>query len=472
MTAALDRLVARGVVRHGPYLDDAPGAEQYVHVAVLDEIQRRQVHARRLPRPVATAEQFSAFLLRRHHLHPEHRLVGPPGVLAALELLQGDDVPLRVWEHDLLSARVEDYRREWLDRLGLGGEIVWTVFEPPAGDRARGGRVGVALRDNVGWLRESAERPALDARTKNVLLHLQLRGASFARDLARPAGLDPAQALAALWELFWAGLATPDTFSAIVAAGAAPRGGGERTPARRRPRRGQARGVLAHLPPVGRWSAIAEEEPLSPEERDEARANLLLARYGVVARELARGDWATLRHTLLRMEYGGDVVRGYFVEGLSGEQYALQDALTDLAAPPTRRAEPHVLVNLADPANLWGRVWPLAKLDGTRLSVARLPHAWLLFRAGRPLLLAEGYGRELTSLAGFEPVDVAGVVRALQAMMERPLTLRAVRRLEVEMWDGRPIRDTAAGAAFIDAGFTPDGPRLSWDGYPGPRLSS
>ncbi len=68
----------------------------------------------------------------------------------------------------------------------------------------------------------------------------------------------------------------------------------DRAAARRRPRRGQARGVLAHLPPVGRWSAIAEDEPLSPEERDEARANLLLARYGVVARELARGDWATL----------------------------------------------------------------------------------------------------------------------------------------------------------------------------------
>jgi hypothetical protein len=69
-------------------------------------------------------------------------------------------------------------------------------------------------------------------------------------------------------------------------------------------------------------------------------------------------------------------------------------------------------------------------------------------------------------------VDVPGVVRALQAMMERPLTLRAVRRLEVETWDGRPVRDTAAGVALIDAGFTPDGSRLSWDGYPGPRLSS
>ena len=85
------------------------------------------------------------------------------------------------------------------------------------------------------------------------------------------------------------------------------------------------------------------------------------------------------------------------------------------------------------------------------------------------MLLAEGYGRELTPLAGFEPVDVPGVVRALQTMMERPLTLRPVRRLEVEIWDGRPVRDTSAVGAFIDAGFTPDGARLSWDGYPGPR---
>jgi ATP-dependent Lhr-like helicase len=486
VTPALERLVLRGLVRKGEFLApteiDAGATTRFVHVAVLDEIQRRQVHARRVPRPVATAEQFSAFLLRRHHLHPEHRLVGPPGVLSALELLQGEDIPIRVWEQDLLSARVESYEREWLDRLGLAGEIVWTVFEPAdrakgatsppetsGSERTRAARVGVALRDNVGWLREAGERAELDPGVKNVLLHLQLRGASFARDLARVAGLDSARTQAALWELFRAGLATPDTFSAIVAATAPLRPGVDRAALRRRPRRGQTRGPLTHLPPVGRWTALAEDEPLSPEERDEARAQLLLARYGVVSRELARGDWATLRHVLLRMEYGGEVVRGYFVEGLSGEQYALEDALADLTTPAARRAEPHVLVNLADPANLWGRVWPLSRRDGSRLSVARLPHAWLLVRAGRPVLLAENYGRELTPLAGFEPVDLPGAVRALQAMLDRPLTLRPVRRLEVFGWNGHPVRDSDAFPAFVEAGFSVDGSRLSWDGYPGPR---
>src|SRR6058998_1062609 len=458
---ALDRLAAQGLVRRGEFLADRPGP-QYVHIAVLEEIQRRQVHARRVPRPVATPERFSAFLLRRHHLHPDHRLVGSPGVLAALELLQGEDFPVRVWEQELLAARVEDYEREWLDRLGLSGEIVWTPFE------RREGRVGVALRENAGWLREGPVATAeIDAQTKNVFLHLQLRGASFAQDLTRCAGLGAPEVLSALWRLFWVGFVTPDTFSAIVA-GTATAKRLDAAPAARRRRRGLARGVLRQLPVIGRWSALGEEDRLSPEEYQEARARLLLSRYGVVARELAQGDWSTLRHTLLRMEYGGEIARGYFVEGLSGEQYALADALPDLDTAP-RRAEPHALVNIVDPANLWGRVFPLVRRDGSRAAAPRVPQSWLVFRQGRPILLCEGQGRELTPLAGWQDVDFPGAIGALQSLMQRPLVLRPVRRLDVTTWEGRPVRETEALPGLTRAGFTVDGGRLSWDGFPGPR---
>src|SRR5204862_207398 len=177
--------VGLGLPRRGPrrgaaerHRGDAPGLERQRRAAPGGARRRRRggaaedraraPHARRVPRAVVPAERFSAFLLRRHHLHPDHRLTGPAGVLAALELLQGEDFPARVWEEELLSARVEGYAREWLDRLGLSGETVWTPFE------RRPGRVGVALRENVGWLREAAAAaPEIDARTKNVLLHLQ-----------------------------------------------------------------------------------------------------------------------------------------------------------------------------------------------------------------------------------------------------------------------------------------------------------
>src|SRR5262249_60860966 len=156
-----------------------------------------------------------------------------------------------------------------------------------ASERGRSTRVGAALRENVGWLREGAAPPAeMDARVKNVFLHLQLRGASFAQDLGRATGLATPEVLAALWELFWAGMVTPDTFSAIVAGMTPPRRAPEAARDRRR-RRGQTRGVLPRLPVIGRWSVLGDDERLSPEEREEARAHLLLARYGVVATELA-----------------------------------------------------------------------------------------------------------------------------------------------------------------------------------------
>jgi len=471
VTAVLDTLTSRGMLRRGQFLADAaaPGGDgslpQYVHVAVLDEIQRRQLRARRTPRAVATPAQFAAFLLRRHHLHPDHRLVGPPGVLASLELLQGIDLPVRVWEQEILGARVERYEREWLDRLGLSGEIVWTTFTPsPTAARPGTAKIGVTLRENTGWVsglagsRASPARSGGDTRAKNVLLHLQLRGASFAQELARLTGLTPGETQAALWELFRAGLAVPDTYSAIVAAGsgiaAAGAAGATSQPAPqggRRWRRGQARGPRRELPVVGRWSALAEEEPLSPEDRAEARAHLLLARYGVLARELAGGEWSTLRHALLRMEYGGEVVRGYFVEGLSGEQYALEDALEDLATTP-RRGAAHVLVAVGDPANVWGGVFTLSTADGRRVSPPR-GAGWLVLRDGAPVALAENHGREITTLAAWQPSDLAGVIDALAGMLDRPAPSRPVRRIGVATWDDRPVTESAAFGLLRGAGL-------------------
>jgi ATP-dependent Lhr-like helicase len=447
VTMVLDALTDRGMLRRDAFLAAVPGP-LYVHVAVLDEIQRRQLRARRVPRGVATPVQFSAFLLRRHHIHPDHRLVGPPGVLASLELLQGEDLPVRAWEHDILGARVEGFEREWVDRLGLSGEVVWTTFAATAT------RVGVALRENLGWLRETAPAlPELETRSKNVLLHLQLRGASFARELGRVTGYTADETHAALWELFRAGLAAPDTYSAVVAGQAkapdVPAAPGK--PARRPFRRGQARGPRGALPVVGRWSALGGDEQLSPEDRAEARAHLLLARYGVVSRELAHGEWSTLRHALLRMEYGGEVVRGYFVEGLSGEQYALEDALEDLAAPP-RRGRSHCVVGVADPANLWGRVFTLSAAHGTRLSLPR-GAGWLIVRDGAPVALVENHGRDVRTLAAWQPSDLAGLIEALNGVLERPAGTRPVRHIAVATWDGEPVTQSAMYAPLRAAGL-------------------
>jgi hypothetical protein len=85
------------------------------------------------------------------------------------------------------------------------------------------------------------------------------------------------------------------------------------------------------------------------------------------------------------------------------------------------------------------------------------------------VLLAEGYGRDLIRLAAFEAVDLPGALRALTEVADRPPSLRPVRRLEILTWDGTPVRDSEAAAAFATAGFAGDGARFWWEGRPSPR---
>src|SRR6202007_1084143 len=97
------------------------------------------------------------------------------------------------------------------------------------------------------------------------------------------------------------------------------------------------------------------------------QASLLLQRYGIVSRETALMDpclppWRILYEVFSRMELAGEVRRGYFVEGLSGAQFALPEAsrqLQDLALPSTATA-PAVLLHSQDPANLYGSGAPFA----------------------------------------------------------------------------------------------------------------
>jgi ATP-dependent Lhr-like helicase len=67
-------------------------------------------------------------------------------------------------------------------------------------------------------------------------------------------------------------------------------------------------------------------EPLSPEDRAAYQAEQLLDRYGIVARELCKREdilpWSLLAAHLQRMEMQGKIRRGYFIEGLSGMQFA------------------------------------------------------------------------------------------------------------------------------------------------------
>ena len=102
--------------------------------------------------------------------------------------------------------------------------------------------------------------------------------------------------------------------------------------------------------------------PDEPDEMVEALADQLLHRWGVVFYDLVAHEhpatpWRDLQRALRRLEDRGLIRGGRFVEGFSGEQFALPhaaDALGKLAGtPPDGRS---VELCGSDPLNLTGVV--------------------------------------------------------------------------------------------------------------------
>ncbi|HVY45313.1 MAG TPA: hypothetical protein VHB21_05510, partial [Minicystis sp.] len=131
------------------------------------------------------------------------------------------------------------------------------------------------------------------------------------------------------------------------------------------PRLGRFR---AAAPPAmtGRWALLRGPRALPPEPDAviEANARKLLARYGIVVRELLAREahappWRELLRVYRRLEMRGEVRGGRFVHGLVGEQFALPEALDALRA--VRRApdgDRVVEISACDPLNLVGILTP------------------------------------------------------------------------------------------------------------------
>src|SRR6185295_4576598 len=256
---------------------------------------------------------------------------------------------------------------------------------------------------------EALEALDLTSEARAVRDHLQRHGASFFMDLVDGAGLLRTQVEEALAELVAWGLVTSDSFSGLRAL---------LTPLNRRPALSvgtrRAPGAATYgMESAGRWSLLKRSGTEESAERVEAIARTLLRRYGVVFRRLLEREsllppWREMLQVYRRLEARGEIRGGRFVDGFSGEQYALSEAVTRLRA---LRKQPRkgnlVSVSAADPLNLVGIATPgdrLPALAGNRL----------LYRDGEPIAVLEG--REPRFLVD---LDTAARWQAQSALVRR-----------------------------------------------------
>jgi ATP-dependent Lhr-like helicase len=435
--AALLALEGEGVVLRGSFTPATPAIE-WCDRRLLARIHRYTLNRLRAEiEPVSPAD-FMRFLFAWQHVQPSSRLAGLDGLRAVLESLDGFELAADAWERAVLPDRVDGYQASMLDTLCLTGEAGWARLSSSSRDATQligATPIALFLREHAdAWqtLREGgSERPALqengdepDASVRqgfspaalSVLDALRARGASFIPDLKAATGLDEAAVRSALGDLVAAGLISSDGF------------GGLRTIVRGSS--GRSASNVSRNNVTGRWSLLLPDRRAEAlrhgasgaghggracdrEAAVEIQARTLLKRYGVVfrrllAREANVAPWRELTRVYRRLEARGEIRGGRFVSGVSGEQFALGEAIGRLReirrTPPDCRC---LVISAADPLNLAGIV-----TAGER--VRAVTGSRIAYRDGVPLAVMEGdYVRPLIAAADIAPTLAAELATML-----------------------------------------------------------
>jgi ATP-dependent Lhr-like helicase len=422
--AALARLAGEGVAMEGRFTPGAADTE-WCDRTLLARIHRYTVRRLRAEIEPVSTQDFMRFLFRWQHAVPTERRQGPDALDAVVAQLQGFEAPAAAWEADILPTRLEDYDFTWLDDLCLSGRVVWSRLTVPASGSATGSpgpirSTPVTLlprRSAATWMRAAPARPEqpapLGSRAQAVAEHLRQHGASFFDEIVDATGMLRTHVEDALGELVAFGLASSDSFAGLRAL---------LTPSeKRKPLGGRKRHrrSLFGIEDSGRWAlqkrfgfaggarGYREHDP----DIVEQVVGALLRRYGVLFWRLLMREsawlppWREMLRVLRRLEARGDLRGGRFVAGVSGEQFALPEAVAALRE--ARRAEPTgstIVVSAADPLNLVGILVPgprVPSLAGNRV----------LYRDGAPV--AALVGGDVQMFAELATADVRAAEDAL-----------------------------------------------------------
>jgi len=448
LLGVLRELLDSGEVQRGHFVNGR-AAPQLCTRANLEELHRLALAALRKTVEPVSVERYADYLLKWQHVHPRTKVEGDEAIPSILHQLAGCRAYPRLWERDLIGLRLRSgeprevgvsvfHREALVGQFGLGEERPRPLL--------RGLTFVPATR-----FAELAEAPGTQGLTREqlaVLKPLRDGGELALTDLQAAQALSGEALERVLWGLYRTGHVANTDYGAIARCGWVnpPRwerevlgpvqGGADEEPPDRAAEAEEAdleaaadlrqAGLRSE---AGRWYAVSALADPDPSEaavgrRCRARVMALMQRYGIAAREvlLAKSDLSPrevsrgLRELFLR----GQLLRGYFIRSLSGDQFALPEALERLRAEQAVDDEPALMVNSLDPVAI-------------HLSVVKLDEAQNRPLATRYLVLRHG---ALAAIVDTSPND------------ERFLRVRDVRVLP----DGGDLsaRTRAVALAIVD----------------------
>jgi len=267
---------------------------------------------------------------------------------------------------------------------------------------------------------------------------------------SRPAGLAEM-----LWKEVWLGKLTNDTFASLrhgiennfrVPDAKAPIAGGSRR--RRYSQRTGFSRWKGSLPMAGNWMRIRwpkrEEDLLERAERGKERVRLLLDRYGILFRELLQNElpafaWGNIFRSLRLMELSGEVLTGYFFQGVPGPQFISHEAFRMLQRKFPE--EPVYWICATDPASVCG-----IRLDALKGKLPRrVPGTHLVYHGSKLVMESRRNAKTLI----FHVPETDPHLQSYLGLLHHLLTRRfqPMRRIVIETING----EDASRSPYADA---------------------
>jgi len=258
-------------------------------------------------------------------------------------------------------------------------------------------------------------------------------------------GMDAEKLSQRLWREVWKGRVSNDGYAALrkgletnFKVHSIDQAGLSRRSRRGKTRRGLSR-FTGSLPASGNFYRIERPRPpddlITEEEQKKERVRILLDRYGIVFKELIDREtepfnWRALFRSLRLMELSGEVLSGYFFQGVSGPQFISHQAFQFLKRGLQYDAV--YWINAIDPISPCGM-----GLSGFKSKLpSRIPSNHLVFHGDRLVVVSRRNGASITINLDPDNSRLTEYLSFFDILMNRQF--QPLRHITIETINGRP----------------------------------
>ncbi len=422
-----------GLLTRGHFTDQ--DRDEFCHVRVYDAMVRKSNSLRANEVVARSPDAFAAFLKSWQKVGVE--TVNPEGSLhEVIGQMEGLYLPADWWETIVFPARIKGYSPSHLDRLCASGRVFWRI----APDNEKGLMLAWYCIENTPEQMEPAAEPEipLEPKEMHVFQVLKKKGACFTHVLTALTGLQTSELLNILEKLVYKGLVVNDSFSSV-------RFFLERNEQSKNDVQRARRIALAiSRMEMGRW-----EVAWSVVENDlQKLIDRWFNRYGLLSRdtlsmEKTSFSWNEVYEALKIREYAGDILRGYFIQGISGIQFMLPKAYHSLEAPASVQ-----VINACDPSQAYGKLLPRSE---SLLPFTNIPGTVIVAKSGKPIMVLERFGERILSSGSAEEMTEAA--QAFKKAFTEKRIWPERKKVLVKYWPDDSEERDILKTALKEAGF-------------------